>query len=100
MRLADEVNSSHDKVGDLFTGTVDPSVLVNDHVVIPRGTEAHTRMVEEKKGGRFQGTEGFGVGQGIRGGAKRFARRWCSEWQPGCGGGCDHNGILRGKKLT
>lgn len=29
VRLADEVNSSHDKAGDLFTGTVDPSVLVN-----------------------------------------------------------------------
>ena len=55
VRLADEVNSSHDKVGDLFTGTVDPSVLVNDHVVIPRGTEAHIRMVEDKKGGHLHG---------------------------------------------
>jgi len=51
VRLADEVNSSHDKTGDLFTGTVDPSVLVHDHVVIPRGTEEHVRMVEDKKGG-------------------------------------------------
>jgi hypothetical protein len=55
VRLADEVNSSHDKAGDLFTGTVDPSVLVNDHVVIPRGTEAHIRMVEDKKGGHLHG---------------------------------------------
>jgi hypothetical protein len=55
VRLADEVNSSHDKTGDLFTGTVDPSVLVNDHVVIPRGTEAHIRMVEDKKGGHLHG---------------------------------------------
>jgi hypothetical protein len=55
MRLADEVNSSHDKAGDLFTGTVDPSVLVHDHVVIPRGTEAHIRMVEAKKGGHVHG---------------------------------------------
>lgn len=55
VRLADEVNSGHDKAGDLFTGTVDPSVLVHDHVVIPRGTEAHIRMVEDKKGGHLHG---------------------------------------------
>jgi hypothetical protein len=55
VRLADEVNSSHDKAGELFTGTVDPSVLVNEHVVIPRGTEAHIRMVEDKKGGHLHG---------------------------------------------
>jgi hypothetical protein len=55
VRLADEVNSNHDQAGDLFTGTVDPSVLVHDQVVIPRGTEAHIRMVEAKKGGHVKG---------------------------------------------
>jgi len=55
VRLADEVNSSHDKAGELFTGTVDPSLLVHDHVVIPRGTEALIRMVEAKKGGHVHG---------------------------------------------
>ena len=55
IRLADEVNSGHDKAGELYTGTVDPSVLIHDHVVIPRGTEAHIRLVEVKKGGHFHG---------------------------------------------
>jgi len=55
VRIADDVNSNHDKAGELFTGTVDPSVLVNNHVVIPRGTEAHLRMVEAKKGGHLHG---------------------------------------------
>ena len=55
VRLSDEVNSSHDKAGDLYTGTIDPSVLVDDHVVIPRGTEAHIRAVEIKKGGHLHG---------------------------------------------
>src|SRR5215469_10231888 len=55
IRLADEVNSSHDKAGALYTGTVDPSVLIHDHVVIPRGTEAHIRLVEVKKGGHLHG---------------------------------------------
>jgi len=55
VRLAADINSNHDKGGDLFTRTVDPSVLVHDHVVIPRGTEAHIRMVEAKKGGKVKG---------------------------------------------
>lgn len=55
VRLADEVNSGHDKAGELYTGTVDPSVLIGDHVVIPRGTEAHVRLVDVKKGGHFHG---------------------------------------------
>jgi Ni/Co efflux regulator RcnB len=55
IRLADDVNSNHDKAGTMFTGTVDPSVLINDTVVIPRGTEAHIRMVEGKKGGHIKG---------------------------------------------
>jgi hypothetical protein len=55
VRIADEVNSSHGKAGDLYTGTVDPSVLIHDHVVIPRGTEAHIRLVAVKKGGHLHG---------------------------------------------
>jgi len=55
VRLADEVNSSHDKAGELYTGTVDPSVLIHDRVVIPRGTEAHIRLVDVKKGGHLHG---------------------------------------------
>ena len=55
VRIADNVDSNHDKTGTMFTGTVDPSVLINDIVVIPRGTEAHIRMVEAKKGGHIEG---------------------------------------------
>ena len=55
VRLSDEVNSHHDKAGELYTGTVDPSVLIQDHVVIPRGTEAHVRLVDVKKGGHIHG---------------------------------------------
>jgi len=55
VRIADKINSSHNQAGDIFIGSVDPSVLVGSHVVIRRGTEAHLRMVEDKKGGRFHG---------------------------------------------
>jgi hypothetical protein len=53
VRIADEINSSKNHTGDIFTGIVDPSVLVRDRVLIPRGTEAHVRMAEDKKGGHL-----------------------------------------------
>lgn len=53
VRLADTVNSNHNHAGQQFSGTVDPSVLVGDVVVIPRGTEAHLRLMVDKKGGRI-----------------------------------------------
>jgi hypothetical protein len=55
VRIADEINSSKNHTGDVFTGIVDPSVMVHDNVVIPRGTEAHVRMAEDKKGGHIHG---------------------------------------------
>jgi hypothetical protein len=55
VRIADDVSSKHDRPGEMFSGTVDPSVLINDTVVIPRGTEAHIRMVYRKKGGHIHG---------------------------------------------
>ena len=55
VRIADKINSNHNQTGDVFTGTVDPSVLVDSRVVIPRGTEAHLQMVEDKKGGHLHG---------------------------------------------
>lgn len=55
VRIADEINSNKNHTGDIFTGIVDPSVLIHDQVVIPRGTEAHVRMAEDKKGGHIHG---------------------------------------------
>jgi hypothetical protein len=55
VRIADEISSNKNHTGDIFTGIVDPSVLMHDNVVIPRGTEAHVRMAEDKKGGHIHG---------------------------------------------
>jgi len=55
VRLTDEINSKHAHTGEMYSGSVDPSVLVNDVVVIPRGTEAHIRMSYLKKGGHVHG---------------------------------------------
>jgi len=55
IRITDEINSKHAHAGEMYSGSVDPSVLVNDVVVIPRGTEAHIRMSDLKKGGHVHG---------------------------------------------
>lgn len=55
VRITDEINSKHAHTGEMYSGSVDPSVLVNDTVVIPRGTEAHIRLAQLKKGGHVHG---------------------------------------------
>src|SRR5262249_4064959 len=55
VRVADNVDTKHTQAGELLTGTVDPSVLIHDEVVIPRGTEAHIRVAYDKKGGHIKG---------------------------------------------
>jgi hypothetical protein len=55
VRIADRVDSNHLHSGDLLTGIVDPSLMYNERVVIPRGTEAHMHLVENKKGGHLVG---------------------------------------------
>jgi hypothetical protein len=55
IRITDEINSKHAHTGEMYSGSVDPSVLVNDVVVIPRGTEAHLRLTHLKKGGHVHG---------------------------------------------
>lgn len=55
VRLADKVDSNRSHPGEVFTGSVDPSVLFENRVVIPRGTEASIQLVDSKKGGHFHG---------------------------------------------
>jgi hypothetical protein len=55
VRIADAIDSNHNHDGDMFTGIVDPSVMIHDNVVIPRGTEAHVRLANRKKGGHIHG---------------------------------------------
>lgn len=55
VRITDKVDSNRSRPGDVFTGSVDPSVLFENRVVIPRGTEASIQLVDSKKGGHFHG---------------------------------------------
>jgi len=55
VRIGEEINSNRDQPGDVFAGTIDRSVLNEDQVVIPRGTEVHIQLVDVKKGGHIHG---------------------------------------------
>jgi hypothetical protein len=55
VRVTEEVDSKHGRSGEMYSGSVDPSVLIDDKVVIPRGTEAHLRLIHNKKGGHLHG---------------------------------------------
>jgi hypothetical protein len=55
IRITEEIDSKHGHSGEMYSGSVDPSVLINDMVVIPRGTEAHIRLAQNKKGGHIHG---------------------------------------------
>jgi hypothetical protein len=55
VRITEDIDSKHGHSGEMYSGSVDPSVLVNDTVVIPRGTEAHVRLIHNKKGGHIHG---------------------------------------------
>jgi hypothetical protein len=55
VQMIDPVDSKRDRPGDEFSGTVAEPVVVGDRVVIPKGAEAKTRLVEGKTSGRIKG---------------------------------------------
>lgn len=55
VRMIDSVDSQHNRPGDEFDATVAEPVVVGDRVVIPKGSEAKTRLVEAKSAGRIKG---------------------------------------------
>ncbi len=55
VQMIDAVDSKRDRPGDEFAGTVAEPVVVGDRVVIPKGAEAKTRLVEAKTSGHIKG---------------------------------------------
>lgn len=55
VQMIDSVDSKRDRPGDEFAGTVAEPVVVGDRVVIPKGSEAKTRLVEAKTAGHIKG---------------------------------------------
>ena len=55
VRMIDSINSEKNHQGDMFHGTLDSPVTVNDMVVIPEGADVTGRVVEVKDAGHFAG---------------------------------------------
>ncbi|MFP5208568.1 MAG: hypothetical protein ACLGRW_04685 [Acidobacteriota bacterium] len=55
VRLDQDLGSKLSMTGDTFTATVVDDVVVNGHVVIPRGLRAQGTVVDAKPLGRFKG---------------------------------------------
>jgi hypothetical protein len=55
VRMIDSVNSKQNRPGDEFAATVAEPVVVGDRVVIPKGAEAKTRLIEAKTSGHLKG---------------------------------------------
>ena len=55
VQMIDSVDSKSNRPGDEFAGTVAEPVVEGDRVVIPKGSEAKTRLVMTKSAGNIKG---------------------------------------------
>ncbi len=55
VRMIDAIDSSRNRPGEEFTATVDSPLVVNDRVVVPRGSDAHVRLVQSRSAGHMSG---------------------------------------------
>jgi hypothetical protein len=53
--MIDRIDSSRNRPGEEFAGTIDAPVVVDDRVVIRRGADARVRLVESRSAGRMTG---------------------------------------------
>ncbi len=55
VRMIDAVNSEQSRLGETFRASVDEPVLVDGQVVVPRGADAITKLVEDQQSGKIEG---------------------------------------------
>jgi hypothetical protein len=55
VRMIDPVNSQQSRVGETFRASVDEPVQVDGQVVVPRGADAITKLVEDQQSGKIEG---------------------------------------------
>ena len=55
IRMIDGVDSEHDIVGQTFRASLDEPVLVGGQTVIPRGTDALAKLIEDRESGKLTG---------------------------------------------
>jgi hypothetical protein len=55
VRMIDAVNSQQSRLGETFRASVDEPVLMDGQVVVPRGADAITKLVEDQQSGKIEG---------------------------------------------
>lgn len=55
IRMIDDVDSQRDKVGQTFRSSLDEPLMVNGEIVVPRGAEVLTKLVDDKESGKLTG---------------------------------------------
>jgi len=55
VRMIDSIDSDLNRAGQVFRGTLDSPIRINNQTVLPRGSTAFVRLVEAKSAGRVKG---------------------------------------------
>jgi hypothetical protein len=61
VRMVDAVDSDSSRLGRTYRASVDEPVVINGQVVIPRGADAVTKVVEDRQSGKIQGQTAVGL---------------------------------------
>lgn len=56
VRTIDSIDSQTATTGQYFKGSLDNAVVVDDHVVLPKGLNARLKLVQASSAGKFKGT--------------------------------------------
>jgi len=56
VRTVDSIDSATNTTGQYFKASLDNAVVVDDHVVLPKGLNAKLKLVEASSAGKFKGT--------------------------------------------
>ena len=55
IRTIDGIDSAKNQVGDRFQGSLEEAIVVNDNIVVPKGSDVYGRLAESKESGTFAG---------------------------------------------
>jgi len=55
VRMIDSIGSETNRTGQVFRGSLDSPIRINNQTVLPRGSTAYIKLVEAKSAGRVKG---------------------------------------------
>ncbi len=55
VRMVDSVNSETSRLGQTFMASLDEPIVVRDRVIVPRGADVMTKLVDDEDAGKLQG---------------------------------------------